>query len=86
MSESHGITDVERALFPDADPERPFFPGAEVELSGTDSSSMVIIGLTRRVLRRAGATEEQLAAFSREATAGDHDHVIQTVMRWAEVS
>jgi hypothetical protein len=75
-----------REMFPDADPERPLFPGAEVELSSRDGNSVAIMMATRRALRRAGATEEQLNVFQAEAMSGDAGHVLSTCMEWAEVS
>lgn len=79
------MTDAERRLFPDADPERPYFPEAKVALSGQDGSTPAIIARVSRALRRAGATGTQLEVFRAEALSGDYDHMIQTCMRWAEV-
>jgi hypothetical protein len=28
---------------------------------------------------------DELAAFTTEATSGDYDHLLQTVMRWVDV-
>jgi hypothetical protein len=83
---TYGITAAEREMFPDADPEQPFFPEAEVELGYQDGSTPAIVARMRRALRRAGATEEHLALFQREALSGTYDNVIATCMRWADVS
>lgn len=61
------------------------FPNVEVELSGQDGNAFFILGRVQQALRRAGATPEQLKEFMDEATSGDYDHLLQTVMRWVEV-
>lgn len=64
----------------------PRYPDVEVELTGQDGNAMVIIGAVRRALRRAGASQEELTAFTAEATRGDYDNVLATAMRWVVVS
>ena len=44
----------------------------------------MIVGRTRKALRRGGVTNEEIDAFSNEAMSGDYDHVLQTVMAWVE--
>lgn len=58
----------------------------EVELSGEDGNAMSIIGRVRRALRKAGATEEQLKEFSDDAMSGDYNHVLQTCVKWVDVT
>lgn len=60
------------------------FPEVHVDLEGMDGNAFIIIARTRRALRKAGATPEQLEEFSAEVESGDYDNVIQTVMRWVE--
>jgi len=58
----------------------------DVELSNVDGNAFSIIGTVRKALRRAGATEEQLKEFSDDAMSGDYDHVLQTCMKWVNVT
>lgn len=58
------------------------YPDVEVQLSGEDGNAFFIMGRVRRALRDAGATKEELDAYTEEATSGDYDHVLQTTMRW----
>ena len=51
-------------------------------MSGESENACVIIGAT---LRRVGWTQEQLDAFTKEATSGDYGHVLQTCMKYADV-
>ena len=41
--------------------------------------------MVTRALRDEGATKEYRDQFHAEATSGDYDHLIQTVMRYCEV-
>ena len=62
------------------------YPDVEVELTGSDGNAFAVIGKVQKALRRAGATEAELAEFRHEATSGDYDNVIATAMRWVDVS
>jgi hypothetical protein len=63
----------------------PKYPKIKVKLSGTDGNALAIIGAVRQALRRGGVSSDEVAAFSREAMAGDYDHVLQTAIRWVNV-
>lgn len=62
------------------------YPEIEVELTGEDGNAYAILGAVRKALHRAGISVEEQSAFHKEATSGDYDHVLQTAMRWVEVS
>jgi hypothetical protein len=63
------------------------FPEVHVQLTGEDGNVFSIIGRVRQALRCAGATEDDLKAFTDEVmAAGAYDNVLQTVMRWVDVS
>jgi hypothetical protein len=64
----------------------PKYPNVKVQLSGEDGNAFAIIGRCRRAARREGVSDDELDAFSAEATSGDYDHVLQTCMRWFDVS
>ena len=63
----------------------PKYPRATVRLVGEDGNAFAILGRTRRALQHAGADAGDIAAFTREATAGDYDQLLAAVLRWAEV-
>lgn len=63
----------------------PRFPQVVVKLSGEDGNPFGIIGRVRRAMRKAGATPEEIEAFTNDAQAGDYQHVLQTAMDWVEV-
>lgn len=62
------------------------YPDVSVALSGEDGNAFVIIGRVRRALRRAGVDDDEITAFSEEASSGNYDNVLQTVMRWVSTS
>lgn len=69
----------------DSKHEGPKYPEVFVNLIGTDGNAFAILGRVQGALRRHGLKQPELDEFQREATAGDYDHLIATVMRWVEV-
>jgi len=61
-------------------------PEIKVQLVGSDGNAFAIIGAVRKALRRGGVPAEEITAFVNDATSGDYDHVIQTAMKWVDVS
>lgn len=60
------------------------FPEVTVQLVGEDGNAFAILGRVTRALKRAGHRDE-VDAFMDEATAGNYDQLLQTVMRWVTV-
>ena len=60
-------------------PERPV-----LTLIGQDGNAFNILAKARRALLLAGRGDEW-AAFEAEATSGDYDQLLATVMDWFEV-
>lgn len=60
------------------------FPNATIDLARIDGNAFAILGAVHRALLKAGATKEQQDEFMREATSGDYNNLLQTVMRWVE--
>ena len=58
----------------------------DVELTGVNVNSFAIMGTVARALRKNGATPEQIKEFQAEAMSGDYDHLLQTCMKWVNVS
>ena len=50
-------------------------------ISITDGNAFAIIGAGRRELERTGRGDE-VSAFTAEMTAGDYNHLLQTMMKW----
>jgi ABC-type sugar transport system substrate-binding protein len=63
----------------------PKHPDITVTLAGQDGNAFAILGRCREAARDAGLSEDEIAAFMAEATAGHYDHLLQTAMRWFEI-
>lgn len=61
-------------------------PEIEIELTGSDGNAFSVLGHVRSSMRRAGINSSEIQAFTTEATSGDYDHLLQTVMKWVSVS
>jgi len=57
----------------------------EVRLVGEDGNAFFILGKVRKALMKAGATEEEIEEFTRDATSGDYNHLLRTAMEWVDV-
>lgn len=62
------------------------YPHVKVDLVGSDGNAFAVLGTVTRAMRRAGVPKDERDAFVSEATAGDYDHLLQTVLRYVEVS
>ena len=55
--------------------------GHPMAISITDGNAFAIIGAGRRELEKQGRHDE-VSAFTAEMTAGDYDHLLQTLLKW----
>jgi hypothetical protein len=58
------------------------YPHIEVKLVGEDGNAYSILGRVTRAMRRANAPKDEIDAFTKEATSGNYDHLLQTCLRW----
>jgi hypothetical protein len=63
----------------------PRLPDVNVDMVGQDGNAFAVLGRVRSAMRDAGHAD-LVAEFTDEATAGDYDHLLQTVMAWVEVT
>ena len=52
----------------------------KVRLVGEDGNAFAILGRCQHAARKAGWSKEQIDAFMKEATSGDYNHLLATVM------
>lgn len=52
-----------------------------VAMVGQEGNAFAILGRCRKAAKKAGWTKEQIEDFRKEATSGDYDHLIQTVIK-----
>jgi len=66
-----------------------FVPGTKiekpvVELIGYDGNAFIIMGRVKKALRRAGAPQSIIEAYSEESKSGDYDNLLRTAMKYAD--
>lgn len=62
------------------------YPHITVILTGINGNAFSILGACRKAAERARLPQEEIDTFYLEATSGDYDHLIQTCMRWFDVT
>lgn len=62
------------------------YPKIKVKLVGQDGNAFAIMGNVSRALRRGGVSEAEIKECMNEMTSGDYDHLLQTAMKWVDVS
>ncbi len=55
----------------------------EVRLVGEDGNAYSILGRVRRAMQKAGRSDEW-STFEAEATSGDYDNLLATVLKWTD--
>ena len=58
----------------------PKYPEITIPLVGEDGNAFSILGRVHRVMRRNGLRDWE--EFRAEATSGNYDNLLATVMRW----
>ena len=56
-------------------------PHVKVRLAGEDGNAFAVLGRVRRAMQEAGVPEDEITAFVVEASRGDYDHLMETVVR-----
>ena len=64
----------------------PKYPDIHVQLTGRDGNAFAILGAVQRAMREAGLGQDTISEFFAEAKDGSYDELIQTVIRWVDVS
>jgi hypothetical protein len=62
------------------------YPNIKVRLTGQSGNAFAIIGAVKQALKRAKVPGAEIHEFVNEATSGDYNNVLQTAMRWVDVS
>jgi hypothetical protein len=62
----------------------PKYPHINIPLVGEDGNAFSILGRVQRIMKRNGLNDE-IENFRTEATSGDYDNLLLTVMRWFSV-
>ena len=62
----------------------PKYPDITVTLVGQDGNVFNLLGICKMAMRKHGIAN-QFEIFHKEATSGDYDHALQTMMAWFNV-
>ena len=57
-----------------------------VKLVGEDGNAFVIMGIVSQALKRGGADREYINQYQKESMCGDYDNLLQTAMKYAEIT
>ncbi len=61
-------------------------PNVHVALTTLNGNAFTLIGTVRAALRKARVPSQEIDEFTREASSGDYDHVLRTILRWVGTS
>ena len=63
------------------------YPEVEVELSnGHDGNAFAILGSVSKALKRANIPKDKIDECMTEMRSGDYDKLLQTAMKWVNVT
>ena len=61
------------------------YPEINIPLVGEDGNAFSILGRVSRIMKRNGIYTNKWEEFHTEATSGDYDNLLRTVMAWFAV-
>ena len=64
----------------------PKYPDLKISLLGKDGNAFSILGACKKAAREHEISNEEIEKFMEEAMSGDYDHLLQTCMRWFNIS
>ena len=62
------------------------YPNIRIRLSGKDGNAFAIMGNVTSALKKNKVPESEISLFRKEAMSGDYDNLLQTCIKWVEVS
>lgn len=80
------VADREEAVTAKSEEKKPEEKKPEVVLCGEDGNAFLILGRCSRAAKKAGWSEAKRAEVFAEMKAGDYDHLLQTAMKYFEVT
>ena len=61
------------------------YPKIRVKLRGEERDAFALLLLVAATLRRAGVPAAEITKFRKQATAGDHAHLMLTCSQWVDL-
>lgn len=65
--------------------KQPRYSNIEVTLIGTDGNAFALLSKVRKALERHGVNKKEIEEFTKEATSGDYDHLLDTIDSWVVI-
>ena len=62
------------------------YENISVELTGQDGNAFAIIANVSSALRKGGAPDSDIGEYQKESMSGDYDNLLQTAMKWVNVT
>jgi hypothetical protein len=62
------------------------YPNIKVKLVGEDGNAFAIMGRVKSALRVNKVPPEEIAEYIKESTSGDYCNLLQTAMKWVNVT
>ena len=62
------------------------YPNIKVKLVGQNGNAFNLLGLVSRAMKKNKVAPDEVTAFMKEAMSGDYDHLLDTCVKWVEVS
>jgi hypothetical protein len=78
-----GKVDKKRMNKPNGAPRR--YPKIRLKLRGEEGDAFALLLLVAATLRRAGVPAAEITEFRKQATAGDHAHLMLTCSQWVNL-
>ena len=64
----------------------PKYTNIKVKLTGQNGNTLSLMGVVTKAMRKAGCTEDEIAAYRREALSGDYNNFLRVSMATVAVS
>lgn len=61
------------------------YPNITVNIIGRDGNGFYILGVCQKAMRRNHFLQSEIDLFMKEATSGDYNHLLATVMAWFDI-
>lgn len=61
------------------------YPNITISLVGQNGNAFNILGICTQAMKQANLLQTEIDNFMTEATSGDYNHLLQTVMAWFDV-
>ena len=60
-------------------------PKFDIQVTPQDGNALSIMAATRTAIRREGATESDVAEYTKAASSGDYDNLLRVTMDWVDL-